>query len=74
MTYTIKVYMDDGRVFSYNVEGDDKAREHAAAIAEHGYRHNDGNIFEHYPAWRVLKVKVTGGTIPTSYVDKASGT
>ena len=74
-TYTIKVYMDDGRCYSYDVEGEDKAREHCAAIAEHGYRHNDGKVFEHYPVWRVLKVKAYGSSpISTLYPDKESGT
>lgn len=72
--YQISVYLDDGRIYSYSVIGPDKAREHAAAIAEHGYRHNDGVVFEHYGPHRVLKVKVTGAPIPTSYQDKASGT
>jgi len=75
MKYTIKVYLDDGRVYEYDVVGQDKAREHCAAIAEHGYRHNDGQTFEHYPAWRILKVKAVGEFVPsTSYVDRASGT
>ena len=73
MEHTIKVYMDDGRVYEYEVFGDDKAREHAAAIVEHGYRHNDGIVFEHYPVWRILKVKVVG-SLPTSYTDRPSGT
>lgn len=69
----IMVYMDDGRVYEYEVSDTDKAREHAAAIVEHGYRHNDGEVFEHYPAWRVLKVKIVG-LVSTRYVDKATGT
>jgi|OpeIllAssembly_1097287.scaffolds.fasta_scaffold02735_12 hypothetical protein len=71
--YNILVYMDDGRVYSYTVEGEDKAREHSMAISEHGYRHNDGKVFEVYPAHRILKVKVEG-LVSTRYVDKASGT
>lgn len=71
--FTIMVYLDDGRIYQYKVESASKAREHAAAIAEHGYRHNDGETFEHYPAWRVLKVKVIGG-IPSHYFDEATGT
>ena len=53
---TMRVYMDDGRVYEYDVYGADKAREHAAAICAGGYRHNDGKTFEHYPPHRVLKV------------------
>lgn len=55
--YEIKVYMDDGRVFSYEVESQDKVREHADAIVKTGYRHNDGNMFEHYPPHRISKIK-----------------
>jgi hypothetical protein len=73
-TIIIEVYLDDGRVYSYNVTGADKAREHAAAIVKDGYRHNNGTVFEHYPPHRVLKVKVTGGEIDTKYPDTASGT
>ena len=71
--YVISVYLDDGRVFSYSVAAPDKVREHASAIVSSGYRHNDGNVFEHYPPHRILKVKVAG-CIPTQYVDSVSGT
>lgn len=71
---TIKVYLDDGRVYEYDVVDADKAREHASAIVTGGYRHNDGEVFEHYGPHRILKVKVCGGPIPTGYIDKASGT
>jgi hypothetical protein len=69
----IEVYMDDGRVFSYDVAHSGKAREHSAAIVRDGYRHNDGDVFEHYPPHRVLKVKVSG-VVPTKYQDRESGT
>ena len=39
-----------------------------------GYRHNDGECFEHYGPHRILKVKITGGSIETSYPDESSGT
>lgn len=68
----IEVYMDDGRIFKYEVEGEDKAREHIAAIVKDGYRHNDGNVFEHYPPHRILKVKSHG--ISTAYEDEIVGT
>ena len=75
---TISVYIDDGRVFKYNVSAASdyaaaaKAREHCHAIATNGYRHNDGNEFEEYPVWRVLKVKTSN--IPTNYLDSQFGT
>ena len=59
-------------MFSYNVASPDKVREHSSAIVKDGYRHNDGSVFEHYPAWRVLKVK--SENIPTKYPDITSGT
>jgi len=78
---TINVYMDDGNVFYYDVEGvseftvSGKAREHCAAIIATGYRHNDGQgTFEHYPSHRISKVKVTGIPIDTKYVDIIKGT
>jgi hypothetical protein len=70
--HRISVYIDDGRIFEYEVESADKVREHSAAIVRDGYRHNDGKVFEHYPAWRILKVK--SSDVPTSYPDKVSGT
>jgi hypothetical protein len=70
----VDVYMDDGRVFCYEVVDQHKAREHAAAIVRDGYRHCDGNGgLEHYPPHRILKVKLNGG-IETDYPDKVRGT
>lgn len=69
----MRIYLDDGRVFEYEVLGTDKAREHATAIVNGGYRHNDGEEFEHYPPHRILKVKVVGA-VPTSYIDRVTGT
>jgi hypothetical protein len=71
---TISVYLDDGRVYEYDVATADKAREHSAAIVRDGYRHNDGETFEHYPAHRIVKVKATGAVVPTKYLDRATGT
>lgn len=73
--FKVSVYIDDGRVFFYFVGSADKAREHAAAIVEGGYRHNDGHgEFEHYPAHRIKKVKISGGAVPTKYPDWPAGT
>lgn len=69
---TISVYIDDGRIFQYEVEGPSKVREHSAAIIKDGYRHNDGLVFEHYPPFRILKVKANN--IPTNYPDRTVGT
>ncbi len=70
--FTIQVYLDDGRIFEYDVVSAEKVREHASAIIKTGYRHNDGVTFEHYPPHRILKVKSMD--IPTNYVDRVSGT
>jgi len=79
--YTISVYLDNGVVFYYDVKGPDKASEHSAAIVKDGYRHNPSGsregeepLFEHYGPHRILKVKVTGGLVPTNYHDKTKGT
>lgn len=69
---TISVYLDDGRIFEYDVKDESKAREHASAIVLTGYRHNDGVVFEHYPPHRILKVKASN--IPTNYPDIIIGT
>lgn len=70
--FKIRVYLDDGRVFKYNVESEEKVREHASAIVTGGYRHNDGKVFEHYPPHRILKVK--SFNIKTNYIDESDGT
>lgn len=70
--FQIEVYLDDGRVFCYEVPSAEKVREHASAIISGGYRHNDGETFEHYPSHRILKVK--SKNIPTRYKDIAIGT
>ena len=70
--YPIMVYLDDGRIFEYTVASASSVREHAAAIISGGYRHNDGEVFEHYPPHRILKVKSAG--IPTAYPDTVRGT
>lgn len=70
---TVCIYLDDGRVFEYDVNREATAREHAAAIVKDGYRHCDGSEFEHYGPHRILKVKVIGG-VGTSYPDRVRGT
>ena len=72
MKYEIKVYLDDGRVYIYEVDSPEKVREHAAAIIQGGYRHNDGKVFEHFPPHRIVKVK--SHDIPTYYEDRPQGT
>ena len=71
--YRLLVYLDDGRVFRYLVDTESAVREHSAAIARDGYRHNDGNVFEHYPSHRILKIKCKAA-ISTDYPDETLGT
>lgn len=71
----IEVYLDDGRIYKYEVPSAEKAREHCSAIVNGGYRHNNGEgVFEHYPPHRILKVKAVGAPIPTRYTDESIGT
>jgi hypothetical protein len=71
----IAVYLDDGRVFEYDVANPEKAREHSHAIVLTGYRHtdNEAGTMEHYPPHRIAKVKCSGG-VSTSYPDAVRGT
>lgn len=69
---TVSVYLDDGRVYEYDVADGTKGREHASAIVGGGYRHTADSVMEHYPPHRILKVKVTD--VDTSYPDRARGT
>jgi hypothetical protein len=73
----VQVYLDDGRVFEYEVPTEEKAREHSFAIVTTGYRHVAGSdadaTLEHYPPHRINKVKVSGG-VSTLYKDVVRGT
>lgn len=79
MKLTIATYLDDGRVYEYEVEDESNsmcqamASEHAASIVRGGYRRCDGKGLTHYPPHRILKVKVLGD-IGTSYHDRVRGT
>lgn len=78
--FEIQVYLDDGRVFAYEVTSMASAREHSAAIVASGYRSvqaEEPNVLTHYPPHRIVKVKVkglNGGTVPTNYTDRVLGT
>ena len=53
---TINVYMQDGRVFSYDVEDSIKAREHAHRIITEGWRNVVNGVMEYYPVHQLVKV------------------
>ena len=70
--FVIQVYLDNGIIFEYYVSSPKKVREHSTAIIKGGYRHNDGEVFEHYPPHRIMKIK--SYNIPTTYMDTVKGT
>ncbi|MBT6050794.1 MAG: hypothetical protein HOG49_28665 [Candidatus Scalindua sp.] len=53
---TINVYMQDGRVFKYEVSDSAVAREHAHRIITEGWRNVENGIMSYYPVHQVLKV------------------
>ena len=67
----ISVYLNDGRVFSYECEAW-KAREHVSQIIAGGYRTVRGGVLAHYPPHHIFKV--TAGGQKTEYEDEVSGT
>ena len=62
MSIKISVYMQDGRVFSYDVASSAKAREHAHRIVTTGYRYleeeTDREVY--VPVHQILKVVIMG--------------
>lgn len=70
----IEIYLDDGRVFFYDVTDPMKGREHAAAIIKGGYRRSEGNDLEWYGPHRIIKVKVKGACESTLYRDNVRAT
>lgn len=54
---TIKIYMQDGRVFGYEVTDEHKAREHAHRIINYGWRNCEEGEMCYYPTHQILKVK-----------------
>lgn len=53
---TINVYMQDGRVFKYEVANPTKAREHAHRIICYGWRNIEEGTMCYYPVHQILKV------------------
>jgi hypothetical protein len=67
MSTQINVYMQDGRVFSYEVADATKAREHAHRIITTGWRNVVNEVMEYYPVHQVLKVTFAD---PQDYMSK----
>ena len=72
-TILISVYLDDGRVYEYDVATAAKAQEHVAAIIRTGYVSVGGGVMTHYPAHRIAKVVATGDGLSTNYSDRVRG-
>ena len=53
---TISIYMQDGRVFQYDVINAIKAREHAHRIINYGWRNIVNDVMEYYPTHQINKV------------------
>lgn len=72
MKFQIQVYLDDGRVYGYEVDSAEKVREHTQKIAIQGYRRYDmeTETWEVYPAHRIDKIKGIGGKMDVPYLDK----
>jgi hypothetical protein len=72
----ISVYMEFGVVFEYEVDTVERAREHASAIMQTGYRHTpkDSNDLDWYPPHRIAKIRVSGGGESSNYRDSARAT
>ncbi len=57
----ISVYMQDGRIFVYEVSNSTKAREHAHRIINYGWRNWEEGRECYYPVHQVLKVTFSMG-------------
>ena len=63
----IKVYVDNGLVYSYELDAREVVTDHISAIISGGYQHNDGKVLEHFPPHRIVKVRYEG-TVETKYM------
>lgn len=69
MKVIVSVHIIDGKVFRYQADNPEQARDHASAIIDHGYMHQfSGNqVMEFYPPSSVLRVRISGlGKYPHS--------
>ena len=70
---TVKVYLDTGVTYEYEVSTPEGAREHAQAIVKSGYRHTSDGFMTHFPPHRIEKVRCGPG-VTTQYPDRVGGT
>ena len=69
---TVKVYLDTGVTYEYEVSTPTGAREHAQAIVKRGYVHTSDGFMTHFPPHRIDKVKCGPG-MTTHYPDRVGG-
>ncbi len=70
---TVSVYLDDGRVFEFDVGDAEALREFAAGIIREGYTRIANGVFTYYPPHRIVKVEGRGPNITTKYPDRVRG-
>lgn len=70
---TIKIYIDTGVVYEYEVKDHASAREHTDAIVKTGYRSCADGELTVWPPHRIRKLKIIGD-VNTAYPDRYSGT
>jgi hypothetical protein len=56
----IEIYLDDGRVFTREVESWAKAQEILRDASTLGYTRWTGRVWEHFPPHRIRKITFTG--------------
>lgn len=67
---TIRVYLNDGRRFEYDVISPEKAREHAHRIINYGWRSDEDGDFVYYPITQINKVVIKHGATIAYYPTK----
>lgn len=54
MEYEIKIYLDNGLTYSYDVRSEGEVKEDVRNIIKSGYKHKND---KHYPPERILKIE-----------------
>lgn len=70
--FEIKVLLDCGVVYRYDVTTPEQVKEHCQAIATTGFRFSEADVYTHIPAHRIVKVTATPG-IADQYPVKPNG-
>lgn len=64
---TIRIYMQDGRRFEYDLDTIEEARDHAHRIVNYGWRGDEKEDLVYYPVHQINKVKIIGGAKAAYY-------